>query len=244
MIKTIKLGQDNYITDKLTGTVLDKYDPNNKNIELTIKLPNSILKVDGSNIKQQYGGNVVVQYGDDRFIIDDGYQETLIKAGYIVYKNYDNGNKIVDKFEGVKIRSMIVDNIRDLLPELSKKYNGNGIPFTASITYNSNETSIYIGDATNHFSYKIKFDTINFIVNKNHIRKENSLPFYPFDKNMDKYGTIYVSVYAKKNFKVVNDPDKYTLPDSVIRDLVYNLGEDYHYCSLPVRNRIVSWPGL
>ena len=36
-------------------------------------------------------------------------------------------------------------------------------------------------------------DLKNFIVNKNHIRKDNDLSFYPFDKSMDKYGTIYVS---------------------------------------------------
>lgn len=243
MIKTIKLGQDNYITDRLTGNILEKYNPDNKNIELTIKLPNSILKVDGSNIKQQYGGNIVVQYGDDRFIIDDGYQTTLIKAGYIVYKNYDDGNKIIDKFEGVNIREMILDNIRKILLILSEKYNANNISF-AYESKNSNESIVTIGNDKDHFSYIIKFNTVNFIVNKNHIRKENSLPFYPFDKNMDKYGTIYVSVYAKKNFKVVNDPDKYTLPDSIIRDLVYNLGEDFHYCSLPIKNRIIYWPGL
>ena len=70
------------------------------------------------------------------------------------------------------------------------------------------------------------------------------MSFYPFDKSMDKYGTIYVSVFAQKNFKVVNDPDKYTLPESAIKDLVFRLGKDYHFTSLPVKNRIIYWPGL
>lgn len=243
MILTVKLGQDNYITDKLTGEIIDKYDPSNKNVELTIKLPESTLKVDGNYILQQYGGNIIVQYDNDRFIIDDGYQNTLIKCGYIVYKQYDN-KKVSDKYEGDKIRTMIIDNIRQLLPEISEKYNKPGTLIPATLKYNANESILHLGDDNDHFSYMIKFNTVNFIVNKNHIRKDNDLAFYPFDKSMDKYGTIYVSVFAKKNFKVVNDPDKYTLPDTAIKDLVFSLGRDYHFTSLPIKNRILYWPGL
>ena len=89
MILTVKLGQDNFIPDKNTGEIVERYDPTNKDVELTIKLPDSTLIVDGTNIQQQYGGNSIVQYNNDRFIIDDGYQNTLIKCGYIVYQEYE-----------------------------------------------------------------------------------------------------------------------------------------------------------
>jgi hypothetical protein len=36
------------------------------------------------------------------------------------------------------------------------------------------------------------------IVKMNQERKINSLPFYPFSKSMDNYGTIYVAIYCKK----------------------------------------------
>ena len=125
MILTVKLGQDNYITDKNTGEIIERYDPLNKDVELTINLPESKLIVDGCNIQQQYGGNIIVQYNNDRFIIDDGYQNTMIKCGYIVYKDYDY-KKIGGKGQGNTIRDMIINNIRNLLPEISEKYNKPG----------------------------------------------------------------------------------------------------------------------
>ena len=243
MILTVKLGQDNFITDKHTGEIVERYDPANKDVELTIKLPDSTLIVDGTNIQQQYGGNIIVQYNNDRFIIDDGYQNTLIKCGYIVYKEYDY-KKIKNKSTGDEIRDMIIESIRALLPEISEKYNKPDTCIESTLKYNGNESILILGNEEDHFTYMIKFNTVNFIVNKNHIRKDNDLPFYPFDKSMDKYGTIYVSVFAQKNFKVVNDPDKYTLPESAIKDLVFRLGKDYHFTSLPVKNRIIYWPGL
>ena len=243
MILTVKLGQDNYITDKNTGEIVERCDPSNKDVELTIKLPDSTLIVDGENIQQQYGGNIIVQYNNDRFIIDDGYQNTMIKSGYIVFKEYDC-KKINNKNTGDTIRDKIIDNIRALLPEISEKYNKPNTCIESTIKYNGNESILTIGDEDDHFIYMIKFNTVNFIVNKNHIRKDNDLPFYPFDKSMDKYGTIYVSVFAQKNKKVVNDPDKCTLPDAAIKELVFRLGKDYHFTSLPIKNRIIYWPGL
>ena len=50
MILTLKLGQDNFITYKNTGKIVEKYDPKNKDVELTIKLPDATLIVDGYNI--------------------------------------------------------------------------------------------------------------------------------------------------------------------------------------------------
>ena len=139
---------------------------------------------------------------------------------------------------------MIIENIRSLLPEISEKYNKPGAYIPATITNNGNESILILGDEEDHFKYMIKFNTVNFIVNKNHIRKDNDLPFYPFTKSMDRYGTIYVSVFAQKNFKVVNDPDKYSLPDAAIKELVFKLGKDYHFTSLPIKNRIIFWAGL
>ena len=91
MVKTVRLNKkENYLIDK-NGNILEKYDPNIPS-DLIIKLDDSMLKVDSSNIKVEYGGQIVVQYNGDKFIIDDGYQNVLVKAGYIVYKDYDVNN--------------------------------------------------------------------------------------------------------------------------------------------------------
>lgn len=234
MIQTIRLGQGNYLTDKKTGETLERYNPDNKDVELTIKLEDSILKVDGSKIQDCYGGITIVQHNNNRYIIDDGFQNTLIKCGYIVYKDYDTKH-IIDKNEGLSVRDSILTSVSKIV---------NTIEDCEVTTDDENQIMISIGDESDHYSYTIRFTTVNFIVNKNHIRKDNDLCFYPFDKNMDKFGTIYVSVFAQKNFKKFNEPDKYSVPDNIIRKIIMELGCDYHYISLPVRGRVLYQPGL
>ncbi len=244
MISTVKLDTtSNYIVDKSTGEILERYDPSNKNVELHLTLPESTLTVDGENIIQEYGGNIIVQYNNDRYIIDDGYSNTLIKCGYLVYKNYDSKHEN-SMSKGKVLRNSIIDTIRELLPELSAKYNAEDCCIPSTLFCDGTETRMNIGDERDHFQYMIKFNTVNSIVNKNHIRKDNSLAFYPFDKSMDRYGTIYLSVFAQKNFSKQNDPDKYSVPDAIIRDIVSQLGVNYHYVSLPIKGRVLYWPGL
>lgn len=241
MINTIKLdGRDNYFIDNDTGEIIDRYD-SSKNLGLHIKLGDSILIVDRSKIIQGYGGIVSVEYDPYKFIIDDGYYNLLIKAGYIVYQNYDN-EKEYNPVKGKVIRDEIVNDIRKILPGLSLKYNSK--ESTDNFSFKDSESMITIGDESDHFSYIIKFNTVGNIVNKNHGRKENDLTFYPFNKSMDKFGCIYVSVFCQKNHKCKNFADKYELPDLVIKDLVQKLGNKYHYTSLPVKGQIVYCPGL
>lgn len=243
MVQTIKLDNiNNYIIDKDTQEVIERYDPSNKNVELFIKLPDSTLRVDGDQITEQFGGNIVFKYGNDKYIINDGYQDTMIKCGYIVYKQYDQ-EKEPNKSKGVEIQRQIISSIRALLPDLVKKYNTNNE--IGVIVNNGNETEFIIGSSNeNHYTYTIKISTINYIVKRNQIRKDNDLQFYPFSKSMDRYGTLYLSVFAKKNYKAKNDPDKYSLIDSMIKELVSELGKDYHYVSMPNKGRIINYPGL
>ena len=64
MVKTVRLNKkENYLIDK-NGNILEKYDPNIPS-DLIIKLDDSMLKVDSSNIKVEYGGQIVVQYNGD-----------------------------------------------------------------------------------------------------------------------------------------------------------------------------------
>ena len=186
MIFTVKLDKNNFFLDKITGEVLDRYDPNNENLQLNMKLKDSILKVDFKSIIQEYGGQISVQYLDNKYIIDDGYQDTLIKCGYIVYRNYDN-ERIDDISVGNFIRDNIIDNIREKLQIIEND---------GSINVTGNETLLTIRNE--NYLYKFRFDTISNIVTKNYKRKDNSLIYYPFDKAMDKYGTIYVSIFAQK----------------------------------------------
>lgn len=244
MIKTVKLDKKNYFKDSLTGNKIYRYDPANNNLSLILTLDDeSILTVDSSQIRQIFGGQVIVQHNNDRYIIDDGYQNVLIKAGYIVFENYDIEHQ-PDKNIGIQLRSKIIDRIRMIADHISVKYNKDcGIN---NMKYNGSETTIYIGTEEDDFSYTIRFDTINNIVNKNQIRKTNSLPFYPFDKEMDKYGTIYVSVFAKKNTRLDAESgnQKYKIADGIIEEIVSLLGQLFHYISLPIKQKVLFYKGI
>lgn len=227
MIFTVKLDKkNNYFLDKTTGEIIEKYDSENKNLQL--KLSSRII--DGSSIIQEYGGQIVVQESEDKYIIDDGYRNILIKAGYIVYRQYDI-DRIEDFKLGNEIRSNLIDAVRASIMKVCNN---------CTIKSIGNETMIEISE--NGYAYIIRLDTISNIVNKNYKRKDNSLTYYPFEKSMDKYGTIYMSIFAQKLYN--NDNDKYETANNIIRDLIKELGIEYHYTSVSIKGQVLYWPGL
>lgn len=241
MIKTIKLdGKNNYLIDSSTNSIVDKYDPENKNLQLRIDLDDNELIVDSYKIIIEYGNQLVVQYNDDKFIIDDGYQNILTKAGYIVYKNYDEDN-IYDKQIGIKTRDLIFKNVETSIMNIAENYND----IIGNIQSIGDDEYIIDGESA---SYKITivFDTIASVVDKNQLRKDNSLPFYPFSKGMDKFGTIYVSIFAEMQRKLSEEEVniKYQISDAVIKDLLNDLGPDYHFIPQQIKRRVIKAKGL
>jgi hypothetical protein len=255
MVKTIKLDQeDNFLYDPDTQTILPKYSEDLKNeypnFKLRLRLPDeSILTIDNENIKTEYGGNVFVQYMNDKYIIDDGYQGILCKAGYIVYDNYDI-KKIYNKEEGIKLNDDIVDIVvraltniyyRDVYDIIVKSYNlyyqkdrNSKIDIGIKIYKGTISFNAYYGG----YLYTIEINTISNIVKKNQSRKDNSLPFYPFTTDMDRYGTLYLTIFAAKNDKASEYVDKYEFPDDFVADLIKELGSDFHFVSQTIRKRI------
>lgn len=240
MIKLIKIdGKDNFFIDKISEQKLEKYDPDNPNLFLCVKMPdNSKLYIESFKIAANYGGQISFDYGDDKYIIDDGYQDILIRAGYIVMNEYDVNHEY-NQEAGLKIRENI---FLDLDEALSKMYSNGKLSYEpAGVPMIKFES---LG-----FKFTIYFDTISRIVNKNQQRKINKLPFYPFDKSMDKYGTIFVSVFCQRVDKSANNNDKYRIADELIGDIIkeMNNGNDsdlYHFNMSLIRKRIVNWNGI
>ena len=110
--------------------------------------------------------------------------------------------------------------------------------------FNNDQILAKYVDEVNGFNYKIRFNTVDEIVAKNLNRKDNSLSFYPFNKQMDKFGTIYISIFAEKRNSHANLRNRFNVPDSIIKALIYSLGTDYHYISLPIKNQILFYPGI
>ncbi|MBR6289277.1 MAG: hypothetical protein IKR19_08080 [Acholeplasmatales bacterium] len=237
MTKSIKLDNEkNYLIDRNTGSLIKRFDKDNKDIQLVIQLDDSTLVVDNENINVEYGDQVVVRYNDDLFIIDDGYQPTLIKAGYIVYKNYDE-EKILDREKGM-------DRLNEIMSLAHNK--------VISTMDERDDDNIYIDEekyheysfSSNGFKYFIKLNTVTSIVTKNQLRKDNSLPFYPFDKCMDKYGTIYISIFAQKIEDEVENSKKYDEANDFVKVLLLNMGPDYHFIPQLIKRRIIMAKGL
>ncbi len=231
MIFTVKLDKDNYFLDKETGEIVESYDSSNKNLQLRLKLNDSILIVDNDSIIQEYGGQISVQHLDNKYIIDDGYQDVLVKCGYIVYKNYDT-ERITNVSYGVDLRESLLDKIKTTMETLYKDFE-----------INTSANEVLLSTISGNYSYKFRFNTISDIVTKNYKRKDNSLTYYPFDKSMDKYGAIHVSIFVQKLGKG-DDINKYDIPNETIKNLVKELGLEYHYVALPIKGRVLYWPGL
>ena len=237
MTKTIKLDNEkNYLMDRNTGDLISKFDKSNKDLQLVIQLDDSRLVVDNDSIAVEYGDQIVVRYNDDLFIIDDGYQPTLIKAGYIVYKNYDQEN-ILNREEGSaklnEIMALTNDKVIYTMDEVENEWN--------SVDDDKYHEYSFAHDG---FEYHIKLNTVTSIVTKNQLRKDNSLPFYPFDKCMDKYGTIYISIFAQKVSDTTDMAKKYDVANDFIKTLLINMGSDYHFIPQIIKRRIIMAKGL
>lgn len=246
MIKTIKLdGKNNYLVDSNTGEIVYKYDEN-KDLKLIITLDDSQLTISNQKISRQFDGQIIVQHNNDRYIIDDGYYNTLIKSGYIVFSIYDEIN-IDDKEFGIELRDTIIKHIRSVLTKIDKKFNFAN-PDADTLEYYGNKTVLKVDSAQGEYSYTFIFDTINNMVNKNQGRKDNGLTFYPFKKSMDRYGTIYLSVFCQKNRHILyNTPrKKYIIPDNIIKELIKELNTDnqFHYVSNQIKRHLVYCKGL
>lgn len=244
MVRTIKLdGVNNYFINASTNNIMlnKEFDPNNKNMDLIIKLGDSITTIKHDEIINEFGGQLVIQLNPkDKLIIDDGYRDVLIKAGYLVYKDYDEkieNNRTV----GTALRDDVVNSARVALEEMFRDDNS----FT-STTHGKDTVGLIRAGA---FRYTISIDTINTIVNKNKSRKDNNLPFYPFSKDMDMYGTLYVSIFAKKKYTTAEVQDmsiiKYNKADDIIRRFVNQLGPDYHWVGQQIKsNKVLNYKGL
>lgn len=251
MIKTIKLdGKDNYLMDNNTGEIVYKYDEN-RDLQLVLTLDDSVLNISKQKISRQFDGQIIVQHNNDRYMIDDGYYNTLIKSGYIVFNIYDEITvDPVHKDFGITLRDSIIKAVRRVILELNREYNfvDGKAPSIPKLEYSGNKTTLIVDSENGEYSYMFVIDTINNMVNKNQGRKENDLTFYPFKKTMDRYGTLYLSVFCQKNKHIENNTPrkKYIIPDMIIKELIKRLNENdqYHYVSNQVKRRVVYCKGL
>lgn len=182
----LKINNLNKFFDSETKEELKKYSATNKNLIFRFKdyKTKDMVIIPADKIKIKYGGSISFEYNNENYIIDDGYRDILAKAGYLVLDNYDI-MRFPDQELGNEMKKILLKLIRSYYPD------------SAIIKFVENSTVEVMAESKNFF-YTIKFWSVQNLVNINEQRMENKLPCYPFDKNMDKYCTIFVAIFAKK----------------------------------------------
>jgi hypothetical protein len=207
ILKTNKT--DCYFVCNLTKTQSDKFIESPK-----LSLYYDHKFIDNIYIDSRTNNIVGKDMNGTTFIIDDGYRNKMIKAGYIVYKNYDT-EKILDRDEGNEVHRYLINNIHQYL---LREYIG-------EIIYSADKyiNEYYLEKSGYKFTIKL-YSNID-IVKKNQERKINGLQFYPFDKKMDNYGTTYITVHAMKITDEESDVKASSIADDILSNIIKNTNE-------------------
>lgn len=239
MVKVLKIdNNENYMVNEI-GQLSVKWSPGCK--LYTTMEDGSILIVDPSQIRQQYGGSIVFEYEDDKYIIDDSFQDTLIRAGYLVLNEYSTEN-IFDKERGLEVRKELFSYVDKIIFENYAYREG------YELTTKDNQ-EIRLVCEKDGYRFTVSIDTINNIVTKNQKRKLNMLPFYPFNKGMDKYGTLYISIFAKKLDPEAEEKNKYKMAEDFMVTFINLLNKNsihdyYRIERVLLKKRIINWKDL
>lgn len=245
MIKFIRINDMNKFIG-VGGEVLNKYDPNNSDLKLILNLQDgSVLKVNASEINQMIDGRIIFDYSGDRYIIDDGFQDNLIRSGYIILNDHDK--KHMDVEDGIKTRMEFFDFIKECVSTKWKnpKYS------IYDIETSKNNQNLSMKFSNNGFEYTCSIDTINNIVTKNQKRTKSDLPLYQFIREMDKYGTMYITIFCKRIEGGEDDhKEKYIYGHNFIIELIKVLNKNskpndrYHFTKVINKRRLNNCEGL
>ena len=192
--------------------------------------PGCSLIYEGKQIPldKSYGG-IIVSTDDSNLIVDDGFINKLYKAGYVVYKNYD---KERSDFTSQFTNEMYTKFINALYEAADES------PTHAPCWGPVDE--IYLENEFDKITFRI--NRVTDIVEMNKKRKDNALTFYPFNKDMDRNATLYLSVFYKRK----KEGASYSASriNYIIKKALFKLGSDYHFSSMPVRGIIAKWDGI
>ena len=151
--------------------------------------PNLSFYMDGTEMNSEdiyidKSGFPSFNYEGEKYLIDDGYRNTLQKVGYIIYKDYDQVR--CDDSLGHQILTYITNQVSDGILGLKNKID---------IIQKDNNTFVII---SKFYKYTVILSDSFEIVSENKDRKINGIQYYPFDKRMDKYGTLYLRLFSQK----------------------------------------------
>lgn len=254
MIKLINTYKDKsffYKGDLTNPEIVERFDPNDRKINLYYFEEGEYF-LQGMNILHDdihidISGNIYFEVGDTKYIIDDGYRNLLVRCGYIVYKNYDKEYFIMDALSRPEIDRMQGNMINHIIMTLDKiNHEDNNFRFidhfkSDPVYYDVDDITLDFEDLNSDWIFTVNFSSVTNLVKTNEKRKINHQPFYPYLKSMDKYGTVYVCIYALRKKSNAQDKSKYKYADDILRKMMYHMVsiDDYKYTFLDIKKRII-----
>ena len=241
-MKIIRVDQDSYFCDKYSGEPITKFDPSNENLEFRYVLGGNIIHVPQQNIK--CGKPLGIYFTDprgDTVAIDDGYQQELVYSGYIINGIFDTMQER-DQKRGIKTRR----DIHELLIKAIHKFinNSNGDITLNDTVEKINNNIICRFKTSDGITGDIEFKTISNIVNQNKFRREYSLQYYPYIKNIDKYNSYYIDIFV--NNKGTSWNGNTVIFDKFLDSIIANLNQchgnyKFHSRVMSIRQRTIRW---
>lgn len=233
MIKLINTYKDDSYFYKLKNGKIEKidiYNPEDKEIKLHFENEDYIFELDSSDIHMDISGNIYFVLNDKKYIIDDGYRNVMIRCGYLFKNNFEQKYSTKDN-GGVEVKKSI---FKDIYNTLNKIINSN---------VENEDDKISVIFCQDGYEFKLVFSSVEKLVSTNYDRKINKQPFYPFIKDNDRYGCVFVAIYAKRYISTASEQIKYDDADELLGNIVTNINniskDNYHYKPLYIKKRVI-----
>ena len=248
LINTYKDDSYFYKTDS-PSIRINKYEPWDTNLSLHFEDDNYKMEISHEDLHVDNSGNIYFETDDSKYIIDDGYRNILVRCGYLVKDHFDKVF-VQNNDEGLEVSNYISKDIESYINNIIVKMecgewlddNISTIVDYGDINVNILSNTTGITFVRNEYLYMIKFCCVENLVDINQARKVNIQPFYPFDKNMDKFGTVFVCIYAQRLSDIALEKTKYDDADDILTDMVsfFNKRTSYHYKPMYIKKRIIN----
>ena len=236
------------------GNIINKYDEFNDDLSLLFEDNNKQMIIPAEDIYLDQSGNICFEIQDTKYIIDDGYRNMLVKAGYIIAEGYDK-EKLENDITGsedllVKIRT----DFCNALEKIERHYEDGQMVLDENGTMKTKKELYAISRSDHSFSITTRGWKENLVgcpiskmISINMDRKMNKQSYYPYDKDIDKYSALFIAVYGEKQKEDAESSARFKIPEGIIRQILKIMNEDqtnkdinYIFKCIEVRRRVIN----
>jgi hypothetical protein len=237
------------------GKKLEKYDPDNPDLCFIYEDSNKQITVPAEYIKLDTSGMITFNNRDVKYIIDDGYRDTLVKVGYILADNYDE-SCLDDIILAEELQDRIKRQYSRALEYIEKFYDDGqiildeyGAPKTKTDVYKIRRTDHTFSITLRGWKENIVACPISKVIEVNVDRKNSNQPFYPYDKDVNKYGALFLVVYAEKQKEGADCYARHMIPEGIIKNILKSMNDNtdgisYKFNSIDTRKKRVINNGI